>query len=96
MERKLARIVKRSGFFKKIAPDYVAPDNQEPNLDTSPEVKPEPEPEVKMKTIYYAVERAFMVPERFTDEQIDRIIQETLLGADNYIWSEEPGLFFEK
>lgn len=93
MERKLARLVKRSGFFKKIAPDYVALDNQEP---TSPEVKPEPEPEVKMKTIYYAVERSFMVPEGFTDEQIDRIIQETLLGANDYIWSEEPGLFFEK
>lgn len=95
MERKLARIVKRSGFFKKIAPDYVASDNKELNL-TPPEVKPEPEPEVKMKTIYYAVERAFMVPEGFTDEQIERVIQETLLGADNFIWSEEPGLFFEK
>ena len=96
MERKLARLVKRSGFFKKIAPDYVASDNQESNLDTSPEVKPEPEPEVKMKTIYYAVERSFMVPEGFTDEQIERVIQGTLLGADDFIWSEEPGLFFEK
>ena len=96
MEQKLARLVKRSGFFKKIAPDYVAPDNKEPNLDTPPEVRPAPEPEVKMKTIYYAVERAFMVPEGFTDEQIERVIQETLLGAGDYIWSEEPGLFFEK
>lgn len=93
MERKLARIVKRSGFFKKIAPDYVTPDNQE---TTSPEVKSESEPGVKMKTIYYAVERSFMVPEGFTDEQIERTIQETLLGANDYIWSEEPGLFFEK
>ena len=96
MEQKLARLVKRSGFFKKIAPDYVAPDNKEPNLDIPSEVRPEPEPEVKMKTIYYAVERAFMVPEGFTDEQIERVIQETLLGAGDYIWSEEPGLFFEK
>lgn len=96
MERKLARLVKRSGFFKKIAPDYVAADNQELNLNMPPEVKPESEPEVKMKTIYYAVERAFMVPEGFTDEQIERVIQETLLGASDYIWSEEPGLFFEK
>ena len=96
MERKLARLVKRSGFFKKIAPDYVATDNQELNLNMPSEVKPESEPEVKMKTIYYAVERAFMVPEGFTDEQIERVIQETLLGANDYIWSEEPGLFFEK
>lgn len=96
MERELARIVKRSGFFKKIAPDYVAADNQEPSSDISQEVKPASEPGAKMKTIYYAVERSFMVPEDFTDEQIERTIQETMLGANDYIWSEEPGLFFEK
>lgn len=96
MEQELARIVKRSGFFKKIAPDYVDSDNKEPSSDISPEVKPASEHGVKMKTIYYAVERSFMVPEDFTDEQIERTIQETMLGANDYIWSEEPGLFFEK
>lgn len=52
-------------------------------------------PQVKTKTIYYALQQTIEVPVDATEQEIDDIVSQMLTEPSDYIWSEKPNLFWE-